>query len=210
MALANLESVFSLLDREIWLLTAQVGKQRGGLLITLFSQASIVADEPRVWVGLSPQHFTTGLVSAGQGFRLHLLNEDHFELAWKFGTQSGHDVDKFADGAWEESPRGHPLLPNPVAWLECAVQSHVETGDRLFFLARVLDGGRCSDGLPLTLRGFRSLLSPAQAQELKALLVRDALVDADLIRRWNNAGYLPLAIGKRDGTDESQTPLLRY
>ncbi|MCI0461241.1 MAG: flavin reductase family protein [Gemmataceae bacterium] len=198
MSRASIESVFSLLDREIWLLTAQSGQQRAGLVVTLVSQASIVPDQPRVWVGLSPQHFTTTIVQRSQGFRLHLVDAGQVDLVWKFGTQSGHDVDKFADGQWPESRWGRPQLANPVAWLECAVESHAETGDRVFFLARVLEGAKCTDQPPLTLRGLRRLLSPAQAQQLNANLARDALVDADLMRRWHDAGYLPLAIRPRD------------
>jgi flavin reductase (DIM6/NTAB) family NADH-FMN oxidoreductase RutF len=191
MSSASIESVFALLDREIWLLTAQAQSQRAGLVVSVLSQASIVPDQPRVWVGLSPQHFTTRIVRKSQGFRLHLVDEGHFDLVWKFGTQSGHEVDKFADSPWLESRWGHPQLPDPVAWLECA---HAETGDRMFFLARVLDGAQCTDRAPLTLRKLRRLLSPTQARELKARLVRDALVDADLIRRWQDSGYLPLAV----------------
>ena len=39
---ATLENVFALLDREVWLLTAQVGPRRAGLVVTQVSQASIV------------------------------------------------------------------------------------------------------------------------------------------------------------------------
>ena len=37
--------------------------------------------------------------------------------------------------------------------------------------------------------------SPEQAAEIRRRLVRDGWIDADLdIRRWNDAGYLPIAI----------------
>jgi flavin reductase (DIM6/NTAB) family NADH-FMN oxidoreductase RutF len=194
MSRAAIESVFGLLDREVWLLTARAGTVRAGLAVTLVGQASIVPDHPRIWVGLSPQHFTTTVVRQSLGFRLHLVDQDHFDLIWTFGTQSGHDVDKFAGRHWEESPWARPKLADAVAWLECSVESYIETGDRMFFLARVLDGAECTDRPPLTLHGLRRMLSPAQTQEMNARLVRDAAVDADLIRRWQAGGYQPVAI----------------
>ena len=127
------ENVFALLDREIWLLTCHVNGRRGGLVATLVSQASIVPDQPRVWVGLSPQHHTTSLVLQARSFLLHLVDENQADLVWKFGTTSGHDTDKFQGTTWEESPRGHPLLSNSLAHMTCQVESFVETGDRIFF-----------------------------------------------------------------------------
>jgi flavin reductase (DIM6/NTAB) family NADH-FMN oxidoreductase RutF len=194
MPLTDPAAVFSLLDREIWLLTARAGNRRAGLVVTLVSQASIVLEGPRVWVGLSPQHHTTPVVRDGQSFLLHLVRESHFDLVWKFGTRSGHDENKFAGAEWEESRLGHPRRPDSVAWLECIVESQAETGDRLFFLARVCEAAKVSDDLPLTLHKFQRMLSPEQGRDLKRQLAHDAFIDADLIRRWNDAGYWPLAI----------------
>jgi flavin reductase (DIM6/NTAB) family NADH-FMN oxidoreductase RutF len=150
-AMSTIQDVFTLLDREIWILTAQAGPQRAGLVVTLVSQASIVRAQPRVWVGLSPQHFTTAVVQASQGFRLHLVAPEQAELVWRFGTTSGHDMDKFAEANWPDSQWGRPELVGAVGWLECGIESQVETGDRVFFLARVLAGERCRDLAPLTL-----------------------------------------------------------
>src|SRR5579859_4521373 len=51
-------TLFAWLDREVWLLTAQDGERRSGLVATFVSQASIVPELPRVLVALSRQHFT--------------------------------------------------------------------------------------------------------------------------------------------------------
>jgi flavin reductase (DIM6/NTAB) family NADH-FMN oxidoreductase RutF len=139
------------------------------------------------------------VVQASQGFRLHLVAPEQAELVWRFGTTSGHDVDKFAEANWPDSQWGRPELVGAVGWLECGIESQVETGDRVFFLARVLAGERCRDLAPLTLHGFIDRLTPVQRQELKAQLTRDEAVDADLIRRWSDAGHLPLAIRPREG-----------
>lgn len=203
MPVADAEAVFSLLDRELWLLTAAAGKRRAGLVCTLVSQASIIPDQPRVWVGLSPQHHTTGVVRDGRAFLLHLVREEHLDLVWRFGTCSGRDEDKFAGTTWEESSLGLARLPGAVAWLECKVDSYAETGDRIFFLASVCAAAKLSDGPPLTVQRFQRLLSPAQKIELRRLLLRDACIDADLVRRWTEPGYWPLTTGGAAGEREA-------
>ena len=51
--------------------TAGAGADRGGLIATFVSQASIVPDLPRVLVGLGKRHHTRGLVEASGAFGLH-------------------------------------------------------------------------------------------------------------------------------------------
>ncbi len=188
------EDVFALLDREIWLLTCSDGEARGGLVATLVSQASIVPDKPRVWVGLSPQHHSTSVVLNARSFLLQLVDASQSELVWKFGTTSGHDGDKFTTGDWQVSESGHPRLPSAIAWLECRVESQAETGDRIFFLCQVVSANKISDQPPLTVSEWRKRLTPSQLAEVRARLMRDSQVDAEMIRRWKDAGYRPLAI----------------
>src|SRR3954468_13889347 len=88
-------TLFAWLNRELWLVPAQAGGRRGGLIATFVNQASIVPDLPRMLVGLARQHHTWELVEASGAFALHLLGEAHLELVWRFGLHSGHDLDKF-------------------------------------------------------------------------------------------------------------------
>lgn len=181
---ASIAQVFSLLDPPLWLVTSRAGPRRGGLTATLVSQASIVPDHPRVLVGLSPQHHTTHLVQRGRTFTLHLVDESHRDLVWTFGTASGHDGDKFIQGTWTDSPLGNPRLASAVAWLDCEIEQSMESGDRIFFLARVRHGERTGDGPALTLRPFLAGLTPKQQKEIGARLTRDAAIDAELIRQF--------------------------
>ena len=88
-------SLFTRLDRELWLVTAQSGARRGGLIATFVSQASIVPQLPRVVVGIAKQHYTWELVEASGAFALHLLGDQHLDWIWRFGLQSGREIDKF-------------------------------------------------------------------------------------------------------------------
>src|SRR5438876_12165539 len=73
------------LDQEIWLVTAQAGDQRGGLIATFVSPASIVAEVPRMLLGIARQHHTWGLIESSGALGLHLLGEQHLEWVWRFG-----------------------------------------------------------------------------------------------------------------------------
>ena len=64
MDLTAASTLFAWLGRELWLVTAQAGGRRGGLIATFVNQASIVPEMPRVLVGLARQHHTWELVEA--------------------------------------------------------------------------------------------------------------------------------------------------
>ena len=61
---AQVESIFRLVNREIWIVTAADGERRGGLAATWVSQASIDRDKPVVVIGIAPNHFTAELIDA--------------------------------------------------------------------------------------------------------------------------------------------------
>src|SRR5262249_7776671 len=127
----------------------------------------------------------------------------HYELAWQFGTCTGHEQDKFAGRDWSRSARGHPLLSDAIAWLECEVESFVETGDRLFFLARVEDAAVLAADPPLGLHQLRSRLATEGKRDLDRQLRRDSWVDDDLVRQWRQAGYLPIALAQQHSAESS-------
>ena len=116
-----INDVFRQTDREVWLLTAQSGAERAGLIATFVNQASIIPALPRVVVGLAKQHHTMQVVERGRGFVLHLLAEDQLELVWRFGLQSGRTVDKWA-GLSSTDAVGGPRLTGALAWLDCRVE----------------------------------------------------------------------------------------
>src|SRR5438309_560876 len=106
--MTDINAVLRLLDREIWLVTAAHQERRGGLVATFVNQASIVPELPRMLVGIAKQHHTHGLIAASRAFTLHLLDESQLAWVWRFGLESGHATDKFAD---------MPAL-DAVAWLD--------------------------------------------------------------------------------------------
>jgi flavin reductase (DIM6/NTAB) family NADH-FMN oxidoreductase RutF len=183
-AIAN---IFDRLDRELWLVTSQSAGRRGGLIATCVSQASIVPELPRVMVGLSRQHHTWELVESSRAFALHLLAEEQLGWVWRFALQSGKEADKFDGLAWREGASGSPILTDALGWLDCRVETHLDSGDRIFYLAEVLDGAMADHAGPLTLKRLLQLATPEQLQRLKERRQRDIMLDAPLIKDWREA-----------------------
>ncbi len=184
--------VFAGLDREIWIVTAANGGRRGGLAATFVSQASIAPEAPRVLVGLAHGHHTTGLVSASGALAMHLIDETQLDWVWRFGTQSGRETDKLDGCELRQGETGSPLLIDALAWLDCRVETEMDTGDRVIFLAEVIDGGwrQAEDGAkslgakPLTVDRMLALAPEENRRQLKEQTARDAQRDVEAIRAW--------------------------
>ena len=184
----NLDTINQLLktclDREVWVVTAAHDGHPAGLLATFVSPISIVPELPRLAVALSKLHHTWTVVEAAKSFAVHLLTVEQADLAWRFGTQSGRDVDKFAGVAWQAGLTGSPILSDAQGWLECRVEHSFDTGDRTLYLAEVVAGDLGGSFAPLTQRQLIGLATPEQLQMLRSQLAADAAQDAQAIHQW--------------------------
>src|SRR5260370_23525011 len=102
------------LDPELWLVTAQAGSRRGGLIATFVNQASLVPDLPRMLVGIARQHHTWELIDASGAFALHLLAPRNLDWVGHFGLRSGRDVDKFEGLPVQTALTGSPILEGAI------------------------------------------------------------------------------------------------
>ena len=102
--------VFNKLDREIWLITARAGDRQSGLIATYVSKASLVPTLPRLTIGLAKHHFTHELIQESNAFCMHLIDEQHIDWVWHFGTSSGRDSDKLRGLETYTSVTGSPIL----------------------------------------------------------------------------------------------------
>jgi flavin reductase (DIM6/NTAB) family NADH-FMN oxidoreductase RutF len=180
----NLSAIFDRIPRELWIITAADGQRRGGLVATFVASASIVPEMPRIVVGISKRHETWKLIEAAGAFAAHLVDESQQELVWRFGSQSSRDHDKFAGIVSHTAKTGSPILVGVPAWLDCRVESRMDTGDRTIYLAEVVDGDNSSDAKPMTLERLIQRASPERLATLRGQFDADAAADADTIRRW--------------------------
>ena len=185
--MSNISDILRLPDRELWLVTSGTLHEPAGLIATFVNNASIVPELSRVIVGIAKQHHTWKRIEACHAFVLHLLDESHIDWVWRFGLQTGHAIDKFAGLETTASATGCPRLAGAVAWLDCKVETSMDTGDRTIYLAEALDG-RLEKRTPLLT--LKRLLQSAPADRLGELrdgMTRDAAIDAAAIRAWRRS-----------------------
>ena len=181
---AQIESIFRLVNREIWIVTAADGPRCGGLVATWVSQASIDRDKPVVLIGIAPNHFTAELIDASQSFALHLISRDAIELAWNFALGSGRDRDKLAGIASARGVTGSPLLRDALAFLECRVFARLASGDRVYYWADIVDSGQPRTGTPLTEQQLIAAATDEQKQQLLASRDADVQWQRPLQAEW--------------------------
>jgi flavin reductase (DIM6/NTAB) family NADH-FMN oxidoreductase RutF len=176
--------VFHLYDPPLWLVTARDGERRGGLVATFAVRASIVAELPRMAVGVAKHHHTWGLIEGSGRFALQLVPEPDLDAVWRFGIASGHSRDKFAGLAPLATPDGNPLYPGAAAWLDCRVEGRQDTGDRTLYLAQVAGGAVLRPGPVLGVAALLREAPPERRAELERLYAADQSIDAAAILKW--------------------------
>ena len=113
--LHQIEEVFRLINRAVWIVTADDGQRRGGLVATWGSQASIDPQAPMAAIALATNHFTRELIDRSGAFGLHLIAREHIDLVWRFALGSGRDRDKLAGVDWQVGTTGSPILTDVLA-----------------------------------------------------------------------------------------------
>ena len=170
-------------DVPLWLITAEVEDQLGGLIATFVQTASLVADMPRVVVGLAKHHHTTSLIAESRVFGLHSLSEANIDLVWHFGMQSGKAANKFADIDYELN-QGVPLLRNVPLTMQCQVEAVMDAGDRLLFLSAIESVEKNFDAQPLFRNRMVELATPEQLAEMRRQRETDSETDRRAIELW--------------------------
>ncbi len=186
MDVAHIRQVYALLDPPLWLVTAADGDRRGGLIATTVTQASIVAEMPRQLITIGKRHNTNTLIEGSGAFAMHLIDETQLDLVWRFGLQSGRDVDKLAGLSFRTGTTGSPLLPEALAWFDCRVEARMDSGDRTVYLAAVVDGRRERTDPPLTNRRFFEIAPPDKQEIMSEQYEHDTRLDAASIQRWRD------------------------
>lgn len=197
----TIESAFKLVNREVWVVTAQgthgiLRGQRGGLTATWVSQASLDPQRPVMVIGIAPNHFTAELIDASHCFALHLLNYDQTPMALDFAIGSGRTRDKLINYDLLVGSTGTPILRECLAWFDCRVIDRHGTGDRIYYWAEVLDGGktfaaRASENHPLREQELFQAATSEQKQALRRNLVADMEIQSALVDKWRAQLVLP-------------------
>jgi flavin reductase (DIM6/NTAB) family NADH-FMN oxidoreductase RutF len=128
----DLDAVVDLLDYPMFIVTTRHNDQLAGCLVGFASQVSI--NPRRFLVGLSNKNQTFRVAKDAERLVVHLLDHHDRPLAELFGSQTGDEVDKFAECEWTEGPDGLPVLTAAPAWFSGRILSQDPLGDHVGFL----------------------------------------------------------------------------
>lgn len=121
------------------IVTAKEGDISSAMLASWVSQASF--NPPGLTVAVAKDRALETLMHSGNKFVLNILEEGkHIGLMKHFLKPFAPGQDRFADVASEQSESGSPILTESLAYLECSVQSRLESGDHWLVYATVDNG----------------------------------------------------------------------
>lgn len=186
MDVVQIRKIYGQLDTPLWLVTAAHGSSRGGMIATTVTQASIVERMPRQIFTMNKRHNTHSLIEASGAFAMHLIGENQLDLVWRFGLQSGRNIDKLSGVPFQVGETGSPLLTQALAWLECRVEARLDSGDRMIYLAEVVAGELLRGDPPLTNRRLFELAPLDKQQIMREQYDEDARLDALAIQQWRD------------------------
>jgi flavin reductase (DIM6/NTAB) family NADH-FMN oxidoreductase RutF len=152
------------LDPAMAVVTTVSDRERAGCLIGFHAQSSIEPERYVVWLSKANHTFRVGLHA--RYFGIHFLAEDDMDLARRFGTQSGDDVDKFADCNWQPGPDGLPVLADcPNRFTAKRVALLDEGGDHVCLVVEPVEIAPATPFRPLRLSRASELTPGHEAEE---------------------------------------------
>ncbi len=138
--------------------------RRGGMTVSSFTSVSL--EPPTVLVCLSKATYTHELVLESGVFAVSMLAAGQEALSNRFAGLDPAVTDRFEGLVTITAETGSPLLPGAAAWLDCRVQSAVDTSTHTIFVAEVVYAQVDANAAPLVYhnRGYRVLTEPVKAE----------------------------------------------
>ena len=117
--------------------------------MTATAVSSVTADPARLLVCINRSTWAHGIISQSSILGVNVLGEDTLDLAKRFAG-GVRPEEKFAQGKWQITNSGAPLLANALVSFDCRVSESVEASTHDIFICDVLGVHlRETDGDPL-------------------------------------------------------------
>lgn len=101
-------AIAKVIDQPLTVVTVASGAERAGCLVGFHSQSSIHPCRYAVWLSRANHTFRVAVHSTHVA--VHFLGRDQAELADRFGSETGDDIDKFEGLDVEAGAGGVPVL----------------------------------------------------------------------------------------------------
>ena len=132
----------------------------------IVNTAAQVANDPvRICVSVIKNNLTCDMISATGKFCVSAITPDaSFELFKRFGMQSGRDVDKFADKAYEKTENGLYYISDCAnAVMSAKVIDCYDYDTHTLFVAEVTEAKTLSSDKSVTYEYYQSNIKPKPA-----------------------------------------------
>ena len=120
----------------VYICTCKAGEKANGLTLGWVQQVS--SNPTLVAITVYKKWYSHKLLSEGDYFIVHVLDEEQVELGKHFGTIHGWDTDKFEGIEWKPGVDGIPVIQGCRAVLECKKVKQVPAGDHTLFIGEVI------------------------------------------------------------------------
>jgi flavin reductase (DIM6/NTAB) family NADH-FMN oxidoreductase RutF len=127
------------IDYPMYIVTTAAHGQHSGCLVGFSTQCSI--DPLRFLVCLSDKNRTFRVAQNASMLGVHLVPADAEPLARLFGSETGDEVDKFAQCNWHEGRAGVPILDDCPNWFAGLVIDRATVGDHVALLLEPVESG---------------------------------------------------------------------
>jgi flavin reductase (DIM6/NTAB) family NADH-FMN oxidoreductase RutF len=145
----SMASLFNRLTTGVYVVGVAHGEACNAFTAAWVMQVSF--DPLLLALSINPYNASYELLHRGGGFTVNVLKQGQLELARRFGTRSGRDINKLEGIGWKAGRTGAPILDQALAYFDCELAGRHRAGDHELVLGRVVDGEVLDAGAtPLT------------------------------------------------------------
>ncbi|BBM97221.1 protein MpFLV1 [Marchantia polymorpha subsp. ruderalis] len=150
---SNVEQAVGRVVGSLCVLTARSGDAESAMLASWVSQASFVP--PGLTIAVAKDRAVEGLVLVGARFVVNVLGQNKSNAVAKQLLKPFLPGENRMEGLETTvASNGGLILKDAISWMECTVQSRMETGDH-WVLYAVVDSGKLEDDTTLTAVHYR-------------------------------------------------------
>ncbi|MBE5821708.1 MAG: flavin reductase [Clostridiales bacterium] len=141
----------------MYIISTKYMNKNVGCFVNTVSQ--ITSENPIISVSINKSNYTNEALNIGNKFAISILSEKtDSQLIGKFGFFSSKDTDKF-DGIEYSEICGIPVVTNNICgYLICEVINIIDCETHNIVLARVIDGEKLTDNIPMTYKYYHEVI----------------------------------------------------
>lgn len=119
----------------------------------------ITSKDVIVSISLNKDNYTNEIIKSSRKFAVSIISNDtKKDSIGKFGYYSSRDVDKFGDIRYELVDGVPVILEGVSGYLICEVINVVDCGTHDIFIAKVSEGKKINDSVPMTYKYYHEIL----------------------------------------------------